>query len=502
MCASTAACSRSRSRISVATALVFGLVSALTVRAESASGALVAPGRVTMSRARAPRRVRARRRRGRARHRAADRRRPDSAQLRAAARRRSGLPDRPRDDAGDDGPRRSLQGCSGARAFLRSRVREPAGATQRQRGRCRSRDAADRQQLDGAVRACRSAGRGGERPPEVGWQVGIRRLFQGAADSAPRRAAVRRHATRRRGKPVVIVSEALQRRFFPNESAVGRLFKTGRSARWRSSASSATSGAPTCATSRAPTSTSRSSSDPATQITLFVRTVVRSGRCARRRCRRRCGDRAEHAIFANAHAGGGRRSDSMQVTQLALWLLGIFAAIGARARRGRHLRRDVVRRPSAHARDRHACRARRHAVRHRLAGHAPGRRHRGDRHGDWAWRRPGRRPLAVGDPVRRLAWRSRHRRDRRDGAGRDDDRQRAMCRRAAPPASIRRGRSQNHERFVHGVAAATRLVRLPASGFASPAGNSRQPGSDRTASWIAWYRDLGVSLVLRLSTRG
>ena len=36
--------------ISVATALVFGLISAVTVRAESGTGALVAPGRVTMGR--------------------------------------------------------------------------------------------------------------------------------------------------------------------------------------------------------------------------------------------------------------------------------------------------------------------------------------------------------------------------------------------------------------------------------------------------------------------
>jgi ABC-type antimicrobial peptide transport system permease subunit len=35
--------------LSMVTALVFGLVSALTVRTESASGALVAPGRVTMT---------------------------------------------------------------------------------------------------------------------------------------------------------------------------------------------------------------------------------------------------------------------------------------------------------------------------------------------------------------------------------------------------------------------------------------------------------------------
>jgi putative ABC transport system permease protein len=66
----------------------------------------------------------------------------------------------------------------------------------------------------------------GERPPEVGWQSASNGYFK--ALEIPL-VAGRLFDERDAGNapPVVIVSEAIQRRFFPNENAVGKRLKTG-----------------------------------------------------------------------------------------------------------------------------------------------------------------------------------------------------------------------------------------------------------------------------------
>jgi putative ABC transport system permease protein len=95
----------------------------------------------------------------------------------------------------------------------------------------------------------------GERPPDVGWQSASGGYFR--AIGIPLRAgrlfdANDTPATR----PVVIVSEAIQRRYFAPESAVGHVLKLAD--RW------GTSAARIYATSHEPTCTSRSSRAPAT----------------------------------------------------------------------------------------------------------------------------------------------------------------------------------------------------------------------------------------------
>ena len=64
----------------------------------------------------------------------------------------------------------------------------------------------------------------GERPPEVGWQVASGGFFKSL--SIPLIAGrVFDERDRPGGHPVVIVSQAIQKRFFPNENPVGKLLK-------------------------------------------------------------------------------------------------------------------------------------------------------------------------------------------------------------------------------------------------------------------------------------
>ena len=66
----------------------------------------------------------------------------------------------------------------------------------------------------------------GERPPEVGWQLASNGYFK--ALQIPLVAGrLFDERDSRPGPPAVIVSEAIQKRFFPNESAVGKRVKQG-----------------------------------------------------------------------------------------------------------------------------------------------------------------------------------------------------------------------------------------------------------------------------------
>src|SRR5258705_11660915 len=67
----------------------------------------------------------------------------------------------------------------------------------------------------------------GERPPDVGWQLASGGFFK--ALQIPLIAGrLFDERDRHGGAPAVIVSDALQRRFFGTESAVGREIKLGK----------------------------------------------------------------------------------------------------------------------------------------------------------------------------------------------------------------------------------------------------------------------------------
>ena len=150
------------------------------------------------------------------------------------------------------------------------------------------------------------------------------------------------------GPTVVIVSEAIERRFFPNERAVGRRIKLGDS-RGRNRRR------------RRQHPPRRADRRPARRHVFPVRTGPRTARS-------RCSSAPKEARPAIA-AGPPRRlrvleprsivlrgrersrrssAASVATTRLALWLLGLFSLSRAGAGRGGNLRSDVVRREAAH----------------------------------------------------------------------------------------------------------------------------------------------------------
>lgn len=67
----------------------------------------------------------------------------------------------------------------------------------------------------------------GERPPEVGWQVASNGYFKTLQIPLIGGRLFDERDAGQKAPPVVIVSEAIQKRFFPNETAVGKHVKTG-----------------------------------------------------------------------------------------------------------------------------------------------------------------------------------------------------------------------------------------------------------------------------------
>jgi putative ABC transport system permease protein len=163
----------------------------------------------------------------------------------------------------------------------------------------------------------------GERPPEVGWQVASEgyfkalripllsgRLFnsQDTADS----------------KPVVVISEAIQRRFFPHEPAVGREIKLGKTKMEIVGVVGNIRRAGLRDEPRADMYFAFES-NPSNQVTLFVRTATEPASALQAL------QAALHNIEPNIVVTGSRSmqdvvSESVQVTHLVLWLLGVFAA--------------------------------------------------------------------------------------------------------------------------------------------------------------------------------
>ena len=230
--------------------------------------------------------------------------------------------------------------------------------------------AADRQQLDGAVRARRSAAC---RPASVRRKSAGRR--RPAATS--RRSAFRcgpgacsRIAIASRKIAPVIISEEIARRFFPGEDPIGHRLRGGddgfeivgvvgdirraaltdRAARRHVFSVQRPTGA---------TLFIQTTGDPLPALPA-VRTALRAIEPRGRRARRAHARRHRRGVDRD-HAAGDAAA-------------GRLRGRGAAAGGDRHLRRDGVQRAPPHARDRHARGARRRSRRHHPAGDARRRR--------------------------------------------------------------------------------------------------------------------------------
>jgi putative ABC transport system permease protein len=161
----------------------------------------------------------------------------------------------------------------------------------------------------------------GERPPEVGWQVASGGYFR--ALQLPLLAGRLFNGADGHGKPVVIISEAIQERYFPNESAVGHQVKVGdltyeivgvvgniRRAGLRDEPGADMYFA--------------FESDPRILITLFVRTASDPLRALPFLQSTLRSIEPTVSLF-EMRTMEGIANDSIQVTRLALWLLSVFA---------------------------------------------------------------------------------------------------------------------------------------------------------------------------------
>jgi predicted permease len=163
----------------------------------------------------------------------------------------------------------------------------------------------------------------GERPPEVGWQLASGGYFKAMhIPLVAGRLFDERDGPK--GTAVVIVSEAIQRRFFPGDTAVGHAVKLG---------DTTMEIVGVVGNIRRAALTDEPRADmyfpfehaPGNQITLFVRStadptavvgfVVSTLRVSE-----------PATIVEDMRTLSSIANESMQVTRLALWLLGIFAA--------------------------------------------------------------------------------------------------------------------------------------------------------------------------------
>jgi predicted permease len=162
----------------------------------------------------------------------------------------------------------------------------------------------------------------GQRPPDVGWQSASGGYFRTlgipllagryfSADDGPR------------GAPVVIISQAIQDRFFPGESAVGRTVKLGTE---EAEIVGVVGNIRRAALTDAPRADMYFPQEhaPSAAMSLFIRTsndpraLVPAVRSALRA--------VEPAmVLRNIRSMDDVTRASVQVTQLTLWLLGLFA---------------------------------------------------------------------------------------------------------------------------------------------------------------------------------
>ncbi len=163
----------------------------------------------------------------------------------------------------------------------------------------------------------------GERAPDVGWQAASGSYFKSLEIPL---VAGRLFDERDRpdSPPVVIVSEAIQKRFFPNESAVGKRVKTGDT---------------TTAEIVGVVGNIRRAGlrddpwadmyypferNPGNQITLFVRTAGDPDR-ALPALQSALKSVEPRTVIEGSRSLADVASESMRTTKLLLWLLGIFA---------------------------------------------------------------------------------------------------------------------------------------------------------------------------------
>jgi len=310
--------------VSVATAILFGLVAALTVKRESASGALVAPGRVTMSRTA---------------------RRATSALvvveialaivllvgagliLRSFVRLLAVDPGFrveqvmtiefavPSDRYKDADSRRGFHDRAAAALRALPDVRDVGTAVVMPL--TGNNWTVPFERVDQPVAA-------GARPPEVGWQVASGGYFR--ALQIPLVAGRLFDDTDTpHTRSVVIISEAVQRRFFPHESAIGRLIRSDDGPAEIVGVVGNIRRADLRDEPRADLYFP-AERGPGNQTTLFVRTaadpagVLPSLQTALRAIE-------PNIAFLETRPLSDVAAASMQVTQLALWLLGLFAVI-------------------------------------------------------------------------------------------------------------------------------------------------------------------------------
>jgi predicted permease len=164
----------------------------------------------------------------------------------------------------------------------------------------------------------------GERPPDVGWQAASGGFFQ-ALQIPLIEGRLFDERDRPGAQPVVIISEAIQQRFFSGENAVGRQLKLGDGTAEIVGVVGNIRRAGLDDEPRADMYLPFES-NPSGQITLFVRTRAEPALVVD-------GVRSALRVIEPSTAVLGTRtlaeiaSESIRVTQLVLWLLGVFATL-------------------------------------------------------------------------------------------------------------------------------------------------------------------------------
>jgi putative ABC transport system permease protein len=169
----------------------------------------------------------------------------------------------------------------------------------------------------------------GERPPEVGWQQASGGFFN--ALRIPLIAGrLFDERDRPASPPVVIVSEAVQKRFFPNESAVGKLLMQNSAAPGALPATMEIVGVVGDIRRAGLRDEPRadlyfpSEQSPQTQATFFVKTTGDPGAAAVSLQRALKGVEVR-TNFIHVESLGDIAAESVRTTKLVLWLLGVFA---------------------------------------------------------------------------------------------------------------------------------------------------------------------------------
>jgi putative ABC transport system permease protein len=164
----------------------------------------------------------------------------------------------------------------------------------------------------------------GERPPEVGWQNASGGYFRAMAiPLLSGRLFDERDGPK--SKPVVIISEAIERRYFPNERAVGHEVKLGST---RLEVVGVVGNIRRAGLRDEPRADMYFPIErgPGNQTTLFVRTASEPARVAKSIEAALKGVEPGLVVLDRATMAEVAR-DSIQVVQLVMWLLGVFAAV-------------------------------------------------------------------------------------------------------------------------------------------------------------------------------